>query len=302
MPNVGTVETGCSPFWRLIPNDTKTITIRRDPDECIQSLMKVGPFNLTTLKPHIYKLNSKLDQIEHRVPDVLSIDFNDLRSEDTCKQLFEHCLPYQHDPAWWQHLDSTNLQIDFAYMLRYFQAYQPQLNKLAKQAAHRIVANMARAPEIDGITIQEEPFAQFYKDGQKLFAEHLVQVDEAPDMAPNKNIELMQALEDIGCLQVMTARSNGRMFGYLMTVMGPSLESRDLKMATHTTFYRDASFKGLGTKLLKTSNDALVSKGVSEIHFRAGVRGSGPRLGSLYKRMGAEPNGEMYVLNVGNKP
>jgi len=99
-------------------------------------------------------------------------------------------------------------------------------------------------------------------------------------------------------LQITTARSNGRMFGYLMTIIGPSLASGTTTSATHTTFYADPSFPGLGLKLQREALAMLKERGVDEIVWEAGKRGSGPRLGAMYRRLGAAEHGETYRLQL----
>lgn len=298
MPNNGSVETLAPPFWRLV-KDVKTVVIRRPVDDVIDSLKRLG---LTVDRRTIERYDRKLDQIARRVP-CLSIQFEDLDDEETCKTLFEYCLPYPHDHNWWTLLAGMNLQIDFAQMLRYYQAYQPQLDKLAKIAKHKCLAAMSSEPivEIEGMTIQQEPFMQAYMDGQKMYADHCVLVGEAPDSYQYKNLALMQQLDETGHLQVTTARCNGRLFGYLVATISPSLESPETTAGIHTMFFCDPSVKGLGMKLQRASVEALRERGVDEIYFHAGVRGSGPRLGTIYKRLGAEQFGSVYKLSLTNK-
>jgi hypothetical protein len=99
-------------------------------------------------------------------------------------------------------------------------------------------------------------------------------------------------------MQIMTARCNGRMFGYLMTIIAPSLESEGLMSAVNTTFYASPEFNGLGIKLQRAAINALREKGVGEIHFQAGVRGSGERIDALYRRMGAEYGGKVFRMKL----
>jgi len=101
-------------------------------------------------------------------------------------------------------------------------------------------------------------------------------------------------------LQTMTARSNGRMFGYLMTVIGPSLDARDRLAGFHTIFFASPLIRGLGMKLQRAALDALRARGVQEVQMRAGHRGSGPRLGTFYRRLGAEEFGQLYRLELEN--
>src|SRR5262245_47596185 len=97
-------------------------------------------FDPAVMLQQIRRLDHKLDQIEHRFPNVLRVSFADLARESVCARVFEHCLPYYHDPAWWASLAPVNVQISVSLIHRYYLAHREQLTKLAKQAAHRIVA------------------------------------------------------------------------------------------------------------------------------------------------------------------
>jgi hypothetical protein len=297
--NTGTVETMAAPWWRLVPPSVHTVVVRRPVRDVVASLMGLGiAFDEAKLWHVMTRLDQKLDQIECRVPGVLSVRYRDLVNEGVCKEIFEFCLPYRHDPIWWSTLEGLNLQINMLSMMRYWQAYSPQLMKLGNIAKFRTLRAL-RGPssEIDGVTIVQEPFDTFIRDGQRLFDEHLIEVGEAPDDWKKKNLPEMRAMYERGNLIVTTARSNGRMFGYLMTVIGPSLEKSALS-ALNLTFYASTDIPGLGMKLQRASREALREKGVEELFMRAGPRGSGPRLGSLYRRMGAESFGEMFRLDL----
>ncbi|HEY2418816.1 MAG TPA: sulfotransferase [Steroidobacteraceae bacterium] len=301
-PCTGTVETAAAPFWRLLAcyrPDARVVTVRRPVEEVLPSLRQAGlQFDERTMRLVLGHLDHKLDQIECRMPDVLSVQFSALVEEQTCARVFEHCLPYQHDSAWWRALAGTNIQINLPFLMRYYGAHQKQLAKLAKQARHRMLAGMERGFELDGVTFQHEPFEQFYRDAQPLFAEHLVQTDQSPDDHTLKNLPILQALDAMGALQTMTARSNGRMFGYLMTVIGPSLDARDRLAGFHTIFFASPLIRGLGMKLQLAALDALRARGVHEVQMRAGHRGAGPRLGTFYRRLGAEEFGQLYRLSL----
>jgi GNAT superfamily N-acetyltransferase len=301
---IGSAETAGAPWWRLLLKyrpDCKVAVIRRDPVEVADSLMAIGGFNRQALITQMKKLDAKLDQIEHRIPNVLSVGYHNM-NEANCARIFEHCLPYAHDHGWWEIVDKINIQCSMPALLRYYRAYQPQLQKLESQAKHTILAQFAAKPVVlsGGLSIQQESLASFYQDGQKLFADHLVHVGEAPEAVFNKNYELGQRLENNGALQIMVARCNGRMFGYLMTILSPSPEIQGLEntVACHTTFYASPEFPGLGLKLQRAALQVLRERGIKEVFWRAGVRGSGPRMGPLYRRLGAVEDGTMYRLEV----
>jgi hypothetical protein len=304
-PYTGTVETAASAFWRLLVKlapEARIVTVRRPVAEVLDSLRRGGLFfDPHQMRRDMEAYQRKLDQIERRVAGVVSVTFAELESRDVCERVFEHCLPsHRLDHEWWQLMAAQNLQISLPKLDRYYTAHQPQLDKLAKVAKHRIISGMApNHPEpMDGITFQHEPFRQFYRDAKDLFAEHLVQTGQSPDDHARKNLPLLEALDDAGCLQTITARSNGRMFGYLMSVVEPSLDSTTQMMASHTIFFASSAVRGLGMRLQREAVTRLRARGVSAAILRAGHRGSGPRLGTLYRRLGAEEFGQMYRLEL----
>ena len=297
-PCVGGCETTAAPFWRLLRPDVRVVTVRRPVPDIITSLRATGlAFEDAVMTRLIERLERKLDQIEARRPGVLSVSYDDLASEAGCARVFEHCLQAPHDHAWWAAVSPLNIQINMHHLMRYYVAYQPQLEKLAKIAKHRIVAGMMRdATEMDGVTFQCEPFRSFYRDAQPLFAEHLVQTGQSPDDHARKNVPLLERLDDDGCLHVFTGRSNGRMFSYLLSVIAPSLDSPDEMLAEQTIFFADPSWPGLGMKTQRAAIADLRARGVNRVLMRAGHRGSGPRLGTMFRRLGAEPFGSLFTL------
>ncbi len=296
-PCTGTVETGAAPWWRLVPPRARVVTVRRPVSEVVDSLARLG-FDPAVMTPLMTKLDRKLDQIEHRVPGVLSVRFRDLGNEGTCRELFEYCLPYPHDPRWWDELSRVNLQTSMSGLVRYYQAYQSQLNKLAKIARHQIITAMARPVSIDGVTFQQEPFDRWYNEATPLFRDHMIATRQGVEDYTKKNIPLLRRLDELGFIQITTARSNGRMFGYILAVLCPSLDDPDVLSAMHLPFFASSALPGLGMKLQRASIEALRERGAREVLFRAGTRGSGPRLGAMYRRLGAEDFGQLFKLEL----
>lgn len=303
--DTGTVETGAAPWWRLLRRyrpDARVATVRRNVESVLASVMALPgcSFDENELKAQLRRLDAKLDQIEARIPGCLSVRYEDLAREDRCAALSEHCLRLPHDPAWWRSLERQNLQISMAGMVRYAAAHREALGRMAQAASREILRDLARRPVTppDGVTIAQEPFATFLRDGARLFAEHSVEVGESPDSYLEKNIPMHERLEGLGNLVITTARCNGRMFGYLMTVLAPSLESRTRRMAIHTGFYASPEFPGLGLKLQRAAADHLRKAGIDELFMRAGVRGDGPRSSALFRRLGAAQDGELYRLQL----
>jgi hypothetical protein len=299
-PCTGSVETAAAPFWRLLKPDMRVVTLRRSIPDVVASLRRTGvAFDDAPMTAILRTVERKLDQIEARVPDVLAVTYDDLATEAGCARVFEHCLGLPHDPTWWAACAPVNIQVNFEHLVRFFVAHKPQLEKLAKTAKHRCLAAMTRAPrEIDGVTFQREPFRQFWSDAARLLAEHAVEAGEAPDYPASLNVPLMEMLDDGGMLQTITARQNGRMFGYLMTVVEPTLEDRSMLQGWHSIFYVSPDMPGIGMGLQRAAAAALRERGAKQIIMRAGHRASGPRLGAFYRRLGAEDIGKLYRLEL----
>lgn len=298
---VGSVETAAAPFWRLLAwlGDIRVAVVRRPVPQVVASLQAVMPgvFDTAITTRAMQRLDRKLDQIERRLPGVLSVTFDELGSEAGCRRLWEHCLPYPFDAEWHARAAAVNVQISLPKLTRYFMAHQPQMVRLAKLAEHRIITEMRPAErEFDGVTFQTEPFRAFCQDAAPLIREHCASVGRNAGL--DFNVPLFEVLDDVGALQTMTARSNGRCFGYLVSIVGPSLEGPNVTHATHTGFYGSPAIPGLGMRLLRAANDALRTRGVDAIIMRAGVAGAGPRMGALYRRLGAAPFGELYKLEA----
>jgi len=302
---IGTAETAAAPYWRLLERfapGARVVVVRRPVGEVVESLMRIDgvTFDRAALTQTMTAMDRKLAQIAARVPGALSVRYADLAKEETCKAVFEYCLPYPHDHDHWAALDAVNVQCDMRAMMRYFAANKPALDKLGAIAKHQCLAAMAVKEPVspDGITFQTETFDTWVNDAKSLFDDHLVLVGEAPGGWQGKNLPLMRRIYEVGAMQIMTARCNGRMFGYLMTLITPSLASASVTSATNTTFYAAPEFPGLGMKLQRAAIKALKERGVDDLIFEAGQRGSGPRLATMYRRLGAQDHGHVMRLQL----
>ena len=299
----GSVETAAAPWWRIINHMAPTIrtaVIRRPVDDVMASLLATGvAYDVPLLERYMRRLDAKLNQIEARVSGVLSVRFDELREEGACAALFEHCTGHEIPLGWFDRMAPLRLTCDLEAVTRYFVAHLPQLERVGRLAKQRMLAKIAARPVTsDRMTFQQEPFDDFLRDAESLFGQHLIEVGEHPENWQAKNLELMRALESIGALYVTTARSNGRMFGYLMAIVAPQFDSHHGTDAVHTLFYASPDAPGIGLKLQRASVEFLRGLGVDQVAFRAGTRGTGPKQGALFRRLGAQNVGEMFTLNL----
>lgn len=292
LPNTGTVETGAAPFWRMLP-PLRTVTIRRPVDEVVASLQRLG----VAVDPRaIRRMDAKLDQIEARVPGVLRVTFEELRTEAACRAIFEHCLPYPHDSRWWRSIALVNMQCHLPHIMAYGAAYRPQIERVTAAGKATMLAGIERrrSAEIDGITFGQEFWDTFLRDGEHLFEESS-QAGTGTHYR-QRNLGLCRMMSQIGSLQITTARCNGRMFGFVLTAIGPSLDTPDDTVGMHITTFASKQFPGLGRKLVRAANEALAERGVMEVMYRVGDEQE--PLHAFYRRIGAEHRCHEYMLRL----
>lgn len=131
----GTAETGAAPGWRLIQHyrpGIKVLVVRRPASEVVESVLRldltgIGHYERPVLERGIAYLDRMLDQIEAEAANVLSVRFADLEREGVCARIFEHCLPYVHDPERWAFFASMNLQVNSRALMRYRFTHRPQI-------------------------------------------------------------------------------------------------------------------------------------------------------------------------------
>ena len=304
-PYIGSAETLGAPWWRLVPKlvpGCRVLVVRRPVAEVVDSVLRLGiPTDQRPgLLQRLRTADAKLDQVEARLPRVVTVRYQDLAQPETCREVFEHCLEMPFDLAWWQYWNSIRVEADTRAVLRHFAAYWVQMHRLAVEARHQILADLTARPDRvgDGLVIQEESFEPVYREGQEMFEDHCVASGEAPDAWTRENIPVLETMDRMGLLQVMTARANGKLFGYLVTMVGSLLTDSADRSATHTLFYASPAWPGAGLRLQRAALAALKAKGVEEVYMRSGL-GPGSRVEVLYRRLGAEPEGRLFKIKLG---
>lgn len=309
----GSAETAVARWWKLLPilrPDLRLLVIRRPVEQVLESLMRVDvgegrAFDRGRLEAQMVKYDRALDQVERHLSP-LSIPYQELEGEEACRRAFEYCLGVPHDHEWWEMLAGVNIQCDFPALVRYAAAFAPQMREAARRGLFQLRhSRQTGRPRVlsehpDGITIQVEQWSSFLVDAEALFREHCVAVGEPEDQFLRKNHPLGRQLEKLGRWHVVTARSNGRMLGYLVSIISQSTEAVGLTIATQTLFFasQDAQRSNLPLRLQRAAIEDLRKRGIGEVYMRAGVRGGGPKLGVLYRRLGAEEFGSLYKLGL----
>jgi len=139
-PRIGTVETAMAQGWRLFHHynpDVTVAVIRRPTSEVVQSMLAIDLKGYATYdKERLSKVmaygNRMLDEICQEMPGALVLDYADLGTEQGCRAIFEHCLPFQFDRDWWLKLKDRNLQVNVAEHIRYYHENRPEIEAFKK--------------------------------------------------------------------------------------------------------------------------------------------------------------------------
>ena len=152
--NTGTSETAssygrCLIKW-MFPN-IKEVVILRPVDEVMASLLAIDfngafKFDEEKLRRVIEKGNRALLKIA-KDPNVLVVNYADLETEDACAKIFEFCLPYKFDKAWWEYYKDKNIQINFKLLINYRQQNKDAMDAF-KNLCKRELIKLCRLGEI----------------------------------------------------------------------------------------------------------------------------------------------------------
>jgi hypothetical protein len=306
-PFIGSAETVAPLYWRLIPRflpDGRVLIVRRPVSEVLESVLKQGIIGIERprLLDNLMKIDAKLDQAEQRLPNCISVNFDELTDPEVCKIAFEHCLGLPFNMEWWKYWNQINVQANFGAMTRYIWTHMVQLGRLNLMARHQMMVDLVTKPrkEIgDGLVIKEESFATSFPDAEDLASEHCMILGDPPDEWTRNNIPLLQKMDAAGMLQILTGRVNGKMVGYLVTMLGETLDKANARSATHTLFFASKDWPGTGLRLQREALKRLKDKGFVEAIMRSGL-GVGARVETIYKRIGAEFDGKIFRVNLEN--
>lgn len=304
-PFIGSAETIGAQYWRLIPRylpDGRVLIVRRPVVEVVESILKQGVVGIDRAKlmGNMRRMDAKLDQAEARLPDCITVNFDELNDPEVCRVAFEHCLGLPFNYKWWEYWNAINVQVSFEATMRYIWTHMVQMHRLDLMAKHQMMTDLVVRPRQqirDGLDIQEESFEASFPDSQRLAAEHCMMIGDPPDEWTRNNIPMLQKMDQVGRLQVLTARANGKMFGYLVSMLGETLDSASARSATHTLFFASKEWPGAGLRLAREATRRLKSKGFNEIIMRSGL-GVGAKVETIWKRIGADFDGKIFKVKL----
>lgn len=126
-PRTGTAETAAAPGWRILHHHIpalRAVVVLRPVEEVVEATLRldvagVAQYDAAKLRANMTRIYRSLEQIAER-PGVLTVDYKKLSSAAVCRNIFEHCLPFQMPPEWERMMQSRNIQADVKSVLRYY--------------------------------------------------------------------------------------------------------------------------------------------------------------------------------------
>lgn len=283
----GSVETGLVSAWRLLRQrfpEVRFAVVQRPIAEVKASAARFG---WVFPDGYLEAQDRGLQEISEQ-PGTLALNHLDLGTEDGCRSIYEYCTGQLFDPAQWRRMDAQNIQIDMDGRLALLGQNADRMGRLFEEI------NAA-------VTIQEEPFDTFYRDGQELFDEHRAEAGSFDGLDWDPDIEKARAMESAGRILVLTARKAGKIVGYLLYLLDTSFESKTVLLAYQNVFFVRKKHRGtLGARLYDIALEKLRDRGVKAEVLRSGVRARGPKLRALFERKGAVLMGSLYYLWLEN--
>lgn len=126
-PAIGTCETAAAQgrdLLRYVVPNIKEVVVLRPVEEVIDSFLKIDTADIVKYDHKLLRRNMEYgDRVLRKIAkdrNVLVIEYKDLDKEETCANIFEHCLPYRFDKEWWLSLKDDNIQADIKGVLGYY--------------------------------------------------------------------------------------------------------------------------------------------------------------------------------------
>ena len=119
-----------------------------------------------------------------------------------------------------------------------------------------------------------------------MWTEHYVVIAVRKDRMPLRpDVATYRALDASGCLQIVVARENGRMIGYVLSVIRPHLHYADILCGYEDAYFLKKSHrKGfVGVKLLREAVEQMRRAGVRKAFFMTKIAHD---MGLIFERMG----------------
>lgn len=149
------------------------------------------------------------------------------------------------------------------------------------------------------ITYQLESWSDYYRDCQDLWREHYDEIATHKDeMEMSPDIASYRFIESQGQLQILTARENGKMIGYQISVVKRHLHYATLCGFEDSYFLTKSSRVGItGIRLIKEALKYMKARGVKKVFFHTKAFFD---LGRIFEYLGFTKSDTIYSLWIGD--
>lgn len=149
------------------------------------------------------------------------------------------------------------------------------------------------------ITYHSETWASYFADCQELWHEHWLELavrKERMQMKPD--VEAYMALEASGSLDILVLRSEGRMVGYVLSVVRRHLHYADVLVGLEDAYFLTKSERRgmVGVRMIREWEKRMQRRGCQLIFAM-----TKPWLdkGLIFKRLGFAPSDHVYTKWIG---
>lgn len=149
------------------------------------------------------------------------------------------------------------------------------------------------------ITYQEEKLKDCLWEMVPLFEKHYEEIALHKDKIDlNPDYESYLKAEELGTMHTVTARDDGELIGYFVSIVSPSMHYRDHLFAVNDVLFIDEKYRGrmAGVKLFKKAEGFLKELGVSVIYIHMKVYAD---FGVMLERLGYSHVENQYSKYIG---
>jgi GNAT superfamily N-acetyltransferase len=150
------------------------------------------------------------------------------------------------------------------------------------------------------ITYALEPWSIYYRDCHALWPEHWDEIAVQKDRMPMRpDVAAYQALEAAGRLQIMVVRDDGRMVGYILSVIRPHLHYADVLCGFEDAYFLTKSHRRgmIGVRLISEAVKHMQQVGCKKAFFQTKVA---LNMGRIFEHMGFENTDLVYSKWIGS--
>lgn len=149
------------------------------------------------------------------------------------------------------------------------------------------------------LTFQLEAWADYHRDCQELWAAHYLEIAVQKDrMEMRPDVAGYLAMEAQGRLQIVTVRDDGRMVGYLLSVIRPHMHYANVLCGFEDAYFLSRTHRrGLtGVKLIREGMRHMQAVGVKKAFF---MTKAALDMGRIFERLGFTKSDIVYSKWIG---